>query len=318
MSPGPVIGVDAGGTKLLAGVVHADLTVGHRVRRLWSGGDRAEILNTMVEAVSEARAAAPDATGVGFGIPALLDFEAGVAVSSVHLPLEDLAFRELMEERLGLPVYLDNDANLAALGEQRVGAARGARNVVMLTLGTGIGSGIVIDGRVFRGASGAGAEIGHMTIDEHGPPCQGTCPGRGCLEVMASGTAIGREGTDAGRRHPESALGRAVAQRGLLTGEEVAQLAVAGDDAACSVMAAVGRSLGAGLASVVNVFEPEVVVIGGGASAAGDLLLDPAREVVAQRALRPSRDRVRIVPAAFGEEAGMIGAALFALADGAL
>jgi glucokinase len=316
MSSGPVIGVDAGGTKLLAGVVHADLTVGHRVRRLWSGGDRAEVLNTMVEAVSEARGAAPEVTAVGFGIPALLDFEAGVAMSSVHLPLEDLAFRGLMEERLGLPVYVDNDANLAALAEQRVGAARGARNVVMLTLGTGIGSGIVIDGRVFRGSTGAGAEIGHMTIDEHGPPCQGTCPGRGCLEVMASGTAMGREGTDAGRRHPESALGRAVAQRGLLTGEEVTQLAVGGDEAARSVMAAVGRSLGAGLASVVNIFEPEVVVVGGGASAAGDLLLEPAREVVAQRALRPGRDHVRIVPAVFGEEAGMIGAALFALADG--
>jgi glucokinase len=316
MSPGPVIGVDAGGTKLLAGVVHADLTVGHRVRRLWSGGDRAEVLETMVEAVSEARAAAPGVSAVGFGIPALLDFEAGVAESSVHLPLEGFRFRDAMTERLGLPVHVDNDANLAVLAEQRAGAARGASDVVMLTLGTGIGSGIVIGGRVFRGATGAGAEIGHMTIDHHGPPCQGTCPGRGCLEVMASGTAIGREGTDAGRRDPSSALGRAVAQRGVLTGEEVTELALGGDDAACSVLAVVGRSLGAGIASVVNIFEPEAVVVGGGASAAGDLLLDPAREVVAERALRPNRDRVRIVPAAFGEEAGMMGAALFALAGG--
>jgi glucokinase len=315
MSPEAVIGVDAGGTKLLAGVVGEDLAVGHRVRRLWSGGDRAEVLDTMVEAVSEARSAvAGDVRAVGFGIPALLDFEAGVAVSSVHLPFEGFAFRDAMAERLGLPVYLDNDANLAALAEQRLGAARGARNVVLLTLGTGIGSGIVLDGRLLRGATGAAAEIGHMTIDEHGPPCQGTCPGRGCLEVMASGTAIGREGTDAGRRHPHSALGRAVAQRGAVYGEEVAALAVAGDEAACSVMAAIGRSLGAGIASIVNIFEPEVVVIGGGAAAAGDLLLDPAREVVAQRALRPSRDHARIVPAALGEEAGMIGAALFALA----
>jgi glucokinase len=270
----------------------------------------------MVEAVSEAHATAPAATAVGFGIPALLDFERGIAESSVHLPLEGLPFREEMTSRLGLPVYLDNDANLAVLAEQRAGAARGASDVVMLTLGTGIGSGIVIGGRLFRGATGAGAEIGHMTIDQHGPPCQGTCPGRGCLEVMASGTAIGREGTDAGRRDPSSALGRAVAQRGVVTGEQVARLAVDGDDGACSVMAAVGRSLGAGIASVVNIFEPQVVVVGGGAAAAGDLLLEPAREVVASRALRPSRDHVRIVPAAFGEEAGMIGAALFALADG--
>jgi glucokinase len=317
MSSGPVIGVDAGGTKLLAGVVERDdaqgLTVSHRVRRLWGGGDRAEILDTMVEAVLSAGG---EALAVGFGIPALMDFAAGVAVSSVHLPLDGLPFRSLMEERLGLPVFVDNDANMAVLAEQRVGAAQGFENVVMLTLGTGIGSGVVLGGRLFRGSTGAAAEIGHMTIDHHGPPCQGTCPGRGCLEVMASGTAIGREGTDAGQRDPESALGRAVAQRGMVTGEEVTALAVEGDAAACSVMAAIGRSLGAGLASVVNIFEPEVIVIGGGASAAGDLLLDPAREVVASRALRPGRDSVRIVPAVLGEEAGMVGAGLFALAGG--
>jgi glucokinase len=314
MSPGPVIGVDAGGTKLLAGVISEDLTVGNRVRRLWGGGDRAEVLDIMVEAVRSTG----DAVAVGFGIPALMHFDAGVAVSSVHLPLDGLPFREVMAERLGMPVFVDNDANLAALAEQRVGAAAGFSNVVMLTLGTGIGSGIVLGGRLFRGSSGAGAEIGHMTIDEHGPPCQGTCPGRGCLEVFASGTAIGRLGTDAGGRFPDSALGRAVAQRGFVTGEDVTRLAVAGDEGACSVMAAVGRSLGAGLASVVNIFEPEVIVIGGGASAAGDLLLDPAREVVADRALRPSRDLVRIVPAALGEEAGMVGAGLFALAGGSV
>jgi glucokinase len=317
MSPQPVIGVDAGGTKLLAGVVHEDLTVGHSVRRLWSGGDRAEVLDTMVEAVTAARTgAAGEVRAVGFGIPSLVEFATGTSVSSVHLPLDGVPFRSLMAERLGLPVFVDNDSNLAALAEQRVGAARGSSNVVMLTLGTGVGSGVVLDGRLMRGATGAASEIGHMTVDLHGPPCQGTCPGRGCLEVMASGTAIGREGTDAGRRDPLSALGRAVAQRGLVTGEEVAALAVGGDPAACGVMAAIGRNLGAGIASVVNIFEPEVVVVGGGAAAAGDLLLDPAREVVAQRALRPGRDAVRIVPAALGEQAGMIGAGLFALEGG--
>jgi glucokinase len=310
MSSGPVIGVDAGGTKLLAGVVHADLTVGHRVRRFWTGGDRTGVLETMVEAVSEALAAAPDASAIGFGIPALVDFEAGVAESSVHLPLVDFPFRDAMAERLGLPLYVDNDANLAVLAEQRAGAARGASDVVMLTLGTGIGSGIVIGGRVFRGATGAGAEIGHMTIDHHGPPCQGTCPGRGCLEVMASGTAIGREGTDAGRRDPSSGLGRAVAQRGVLTGEEVTRLALDGDEAARSVMAAVGRSLGAGIASVVNIFEPEVVVVGGGASAAGDLLLDPARAAFARQLTgRGHRPLAEIRLAVLGNRAGLIGAA---------
>jgi len=316
MSPEPVIGVDAGGTKLLAGVIHEDLTVGHCVRRLWSGGDRAEVLDTMVEAVSEAVRAADGARAVGFGIPSLVDFATGTSVSSVHLPLDGVPFRDLMSERLGLPVYVDNDVNLAVLAERAAGAARGASNVVMLTIGTGIGSGVVVDGRLMRGTTGAAAEIGHMTIDEHGPPCQGTCPGRGCLEVMASGTAIGREGTEAGRREPSSALGRAVAQRGMVSGEEVTALAVAGDAVACRVLAAIGRSLGAGIASVVNIFEPEVVVVGVGASAAGDLLLDPAREVVAHRALRPSRNHVRVVPAELGERAGMIGGGLFALADG--
>lgn len=315
MSPGPVIGADAGGTKLLTGLVQQDLAVVHRVRRLWGGGDRAQVLETMVEAVSEARAYAGEAVqAVGFGIPSLVEFATGVSVSSVHLPLDGVPFRELMSERLGVPVFVDNDTNLAALAEQRVGAARGAANVVMLTLGTGIGGAIVLDGRLVRGASGAAGELGHMTIDQYGPPCQGSCPGRGCLEVMASGTAIARLGMEAGARLPESALGRAVAQRGFVSGEEVVALARAGDEAACSVTAAIGRNLGAGIASIANIFEPDVVVVGGGASAAGDLLLGPAREVVAERALRPSRD-VRIVPAALGEDAGMIGAALFALEE---
>src|SRR4051794_25987986 len=320
MSPGPVIGVDAGGTKLLAGVISEDLAVGHRVRRLWGGGDRAEVLDTMVEAVEAAGAGRAVGVGIpapmdfasgvalssghlplpGVRFPAVMDFAWGVAVSGGHLPLAGVRFRELMGERLGLPVFVDNDANLAALAEQRVGAGAGAQNVVMLTLGTGIGSGIVLGGRLFRGSSGAAAEIGHMTIDEHGPPCQGTCPGRGCLEVFASGTAIGRLGTDAGGRFPDSALGRAVAQRGFVTGEEVTGLAVGGDEGACSVMAAVGRSLGAGLASVVNIFEPEVIVIGGGGSAAGGPLLAPARGGGGGCAPRAPPGPVGGVPAGLG------------------
>src|SRR4051794_39218634 len=150
MSPGPVIGADAGGTKLLAGVISQDLTVGHRVRRLWGGGDRAEVLETMVEAVR----AAGSGTAVGFGIPALMDFAAGVSVSSVHLPLDGLAFRDVMTERLGLPVWVDNDANLAALAEHRHGAARGTREAVVLTIGTGIGGGPVLHRGVGRGGGG--------------------------------------------------------------------------------------------------------------------------------------------------------------------
>jgi glucokinase len=316
MSPSAVIGVDAGGTKLLAGALVGDDGLRDRVYRLWGGGDQDEILATMVEAVGEVRTATGDVEAVGFGIPSLIDMATGVSVSSVHLPLDGVPFHALMHERLGLPVYVDNDVNLAALAEQRIGAARGAGVVVMLTLGTGIGGAIVLDGKVFRGADGAAGELGHVTVDIDGPPCQGNCPNRGCLEAMASGTAIGREGERVARELPSSALGRALAQGLPVTGELVTDLAARGDLDAVGVLELIGRRLGVGLVGIVNTFNPDVVVIGGGASRAGELLLEPARRVVAECALRPSRDTARIVRAALGEDAGVIGAALFARAGG--
>ena len=318
MSPGAVIGLDAGGTKLLAGALAGDAEIRHRVYRRWGGGDQDEVLATMVEAVEEVTAAVGAVDAAGFGIPSLVEAGTGVSVSSVHLPLDGVPFRDVMRERLGLPVYVDNDVNLAALAEQRIGAARGAGVVVMLTLGTGIGGAIVLDGRVFRGADGAAGELGHVTIDIDGPPCQGDCPNRGCLEVMASGTAIGREGERVARELPASALGRALAQGVPVTGELVTDLAIRGESEAQGVLELIGGRLGVGLVGIVNTFNPEVVVIGGGASRAGDLLLEPARRVVAERALRPSRETARIVTAALGEDAGMIGAALFARAGGEL
>jgi glucokinase len=316
MPPQPVIGVDAGGTKLLAGAFGEDAKVHHRVYRLWGGGDQDEVLATMVEAVGEVEAAAGRAEAIGFGIPSLVEAGTGVSVSSVHLPLDGVRFRELMTERLGAPVFVDNDVNFAALAEQRIGAGRGADVMVMLTLGTGIGGAIVLGGRVFRGADGAAGELGHMTVDIDGPPCQGNCPNRGCLEVMASGSAMGHEGERVAHELTSSGLGRALAQGVPITGELVTDLALQGHMEAQGVLEIIGRRLGAGLVGIVNAFNPEVVVIGGGAARAGSLLLEPARRVVAERALRPSRETARIVPAALGEDAGMIGAALFARAGG--
>jgi glucokinase len=313
MPPRRVIGIDAGGTKLLGGVVDEGLVVHHRVHRTWRGGDRAETLDIFVESVEEVRAAAPDVVAVGFGIPALVEWETGVSRWSTHLPLADVRFRDVMSERLGLPVVVDNDANAALLAEARFGAARGVSHAVLVALGTGIGSGLLLDGRIYRGARGLGAEIGHMVVDLHGPDCQGSCPGRGCLEVMASGSTIGREGRAAAAAAPDSALGRRVAADQEITGGIVTKLAHAGDAAAVSVLTQIGRRLGYGLVGVVNVFNPELVVIGGGALAAGELLLGPAREVVAERALPPVREMVSIVPAEFGDESGMLGAALLAL-----
>jgi glucokinase len=313
MPPRRVIGIDAGGTKLLGGVVDEGLVVHHRVHRTWRGADRSETLDIIFEAVEEVRAAAPDVAAVGFGIPALVEASTGVARWSTHLPLEDVRFRDVMSERIGLPVIVDNDANAALVAESRLGAARDVSHAVLVALGTGIGSALLLDGRIYRGARGFGAEIGHMVIDLHGPDCQGNCPGRGCLEVMASGSTIGREGNAAAVALPESALGRRLAAGQEITGGIVTELAHAGDAAAVDVLNQIGRRLGYGLVGVVNVFNPEKVVIGGGAIAAGELLLGPARAVVEERALPPMGELVSIVGTEFGDESGMLGAALMAL-----
>jgi glucokinase len=201
---------------------------------------------------------------------------------------------------------------VAALAEHRAGAARGASEVVMLTIGTGIGGGLILRGEPYRGGIGAGAELGHLVIDMNGPRCQGNCPNHGCVEALASGTALAREARRIATERPDSALARTLRQGRELAGPIVTELAHDGDPAAIEVLALIGSRLGVAIASLVNIFNPQVVVIGGGVIGAGELLLGPAREAVAQRALRPSRDEVRIVPARFGVEAGMIGAAALA------
>jgi glucokinase len=313
MSSRRVIGVDVGGTKLLAGVVDAEFGVHHRAQRSVLGLDQSALLDTAVAAVQEAReAAGAEVDAVGFGIPALIDQRTGTAVIAVNLALADIPFRDVMAERLGLPVFVDNDGNVTALAEHKAGAARGASEAVVLTIGTGIGGGLILRGELYRGAIGSGGELGHMVIDMHGPPCQGNCPGRGCVESLASGTALAREAARLALERPGSALGRALAAGRRPTGPLVTELAHDGDPAATEALALIGRRLGVAIAALVNIFNPEVVVIGGGVIAAGEFLLAPARAVVAERALPPSRDVVKIVPARFGVEAGMVGAAVLA------
>ncbi len=308
-----VIGVDLGGTKALAGAVDEALSVHHRTRRHVAGLDAAGVLETVIDAVEETRSAVGDAVeAVGVGVPALMDHRRGVAALSVHLPLRDVPLADVLSERLGLPIAVDNDGNCAALAEARAGAGSGAPVVVVLTLGTGIGSGIVLDGRLSRGAIGAGAELGHMVIDEDGPRCHGGCPNRGCLEVFASGPALVREAREGVARRPDTALGRAVAGGRALSGPLITEFAHDGDPVAREAIDRIGRHLGVGIVNAVNIFNPDVVVVGGGVSGAGEMLLAPAREVVMERALSPSRDHVRVRRAAFGEEAGMLGAALLA------
>jgi glucokinase len=284
----PTIGLDLGGTKLLAGVVEADGTVLRRERRVIAGLSLKALVETVREVVATLETDAP----VGAGVPALLDMRSGTAVYCNHLPLAGVN----VTEALGVDV-VDNDATCAVLAEWSLGAARGRDHVALLTLGTGIGGGLVLDGRVYRGAVGAAAELGHVPVDLDGPPCFGGCPGRGCLEALCSGSALARDAT--------ALLGRPV------TGEEVTTLARAGDATAVSLMRTLGDRLGAGLAGIAMSLNPEVIVVGGGVMAGGELVLEPARAELRRRALAPSRD-VPVVAAALGQEAGMIGAALLA------
>ena len=311
MSLPEAIGVDLGGTKLLTGVVNTEQEVLHESREVSTGASEDEVVDAIEREVNEAREARPDAIAVGLGIPATIDRERGVAINAVNLDITDVPIREEIEARTGLRTFLDNDANVAALAEHRFGAAKGAANAVMLTIGTGIGGGVIIDGELYRGSIGAASEPGHMVIDLNGPPCQGTCPNHGCIEALASGTALAREGTAAAGSHPDSALGLALAREGAVTGKTVTESAIAGDEAAVEVMTLVGTRLGAGLSSLANIFNPDVLVIGGGVIAAGDLMLGPAREELRKRALPPMNE-TPVMAAELGPDAGMIGAAILA------
>ena len=303
MSPHRAIGVDVGGTKILAGVVGRDGAVDREESRATARDSQDELLAQLDELVESLLG--DDVAALGFGIPSTIDQRAGRAVASVHVPLAEIDFRDRMRDRFGLPTGIDNDANAAAIAEWRLGAARGASHVVLLTLGTGIGGGLILDGRPFRGSMGAGAEIGHMVLDYGGAPCGGACSGHGHFEVLAAGTAADE-----------------VAVRRLGSGADARALVAAaehGDAGAAEDLAELGRRLGAGIASLVNVFNPEVVVVGGGFADAGELILAPARATLAIEALPPARDLVRVVRAELGGDAGMVGAALvgFEALDGA-
>jgi glucokinase len=299
-----VIGVDVGGTKVAAARIAATQVVEPVVHPTdLSGADALMAgIETAIREVS-GRAGEPDA--VGIGMPSQIDFATGTIVSSVNIPFEGVALGEELGTRLGVPVYLDNDANCAALAEAQFVGEHPAQHLLMLTLGTGVGGGVVIDGRIFRGATGLGAELGHTVIDPDGPECPGSCPNRGCLEAHCSGTALEREAT-----------ARAGGER--VKGKQVVASAREGDAGAQELLDDLGRWLGIGISNFVNVFEPAHFVIGGGLSAAADLFLDTAIEEARSRALPALFARVRISVAKAGNDAGVIGAGLLAAQELAL
>jgi len=304
------IGVDLGGTKMLVGVL-ADTEPLYEQREASKGQTEDELVELLVREIEEAREARPDVAAVGLGIPATIDHDRGVAVAAVNLPLSDLPIRDIVSERTGLPVFVDNDGNVAALAEYLYGAAQGKPDTVMLTVGTGIGGGLILRGEIYRGSTGAGAELGHVVIQADGPPCQGNCPNHGCVEALASGTALGREGRAAAESSPDSVLGKMLVDGEEVDGKAVTEAALAGDETAIGVFELIGSRLGVACSSFANIFQPHAIVVGGGVIAAGDLLLEPARREVRERALDPM-NKTPILEATLGNDAGMIGAAAMA------
>ncbi|MGE3615846.1 MAG: ROK family protein [Gemmatimonadales bacterium] len=310
-----VLGIDIGGTNLVCAAVSEDgRTVrGLRKQPTVSSAGADSVIDRIV-AMAEAsilatRAEDPDAEirGVGIGSPGPIDRVRGVVILTPNLGWVDMPVRDRIADRLGLPGALDNDANCAMAGEWWVGAAEGARHAVTFTLGTGIGGGLVVDGSLVHGASDVAAEIGHITIETNGRRCG--CGNDGCLEAYASGPAIARRAAELIAAGAESSLGRKGESLAGVTAETVYAAAAAGDQLAHEVVQDTAKYLGVGVANLINILNPEVVVICGGVTQAGDRLFVPLRREVARRAFRPAVEACRIVPGILPGTAGVIGAA---------
>jgi glucokinase len=304
------IGLDVGGTKVAGLLVDDDGGVLARGSAETPADDAEATMKTVLQVAEELRGSG-DPVAVGVGAAGMVDFAAGTMRWAPNIAWRDLPIRDRVSEHLDLPCVVDNDANAAAWGEYRFGAARGYRDVLMVTVGTGIGGGIIADGALYRGSHGFAAEIGHVIVEPGGPECG--CGNRGCWEQVASGHALGRLGRLAVEARPDSAIaGLAGAEE--VTGLHVAAAAMQGDEVATEIFAQVGRRLGEGIAGLVNILDPEAVVVGGGVSEVGDLLLNPARAAFVSAVEAPDhRPEVPILSAALGNEAGAIGAAALAL-----
>jgi glucokinase len=303
------IGIDIGGTKVAGLRVAEDGSVLERRERPTPADDVPATVETVAGLAAELAEGGGEAVGVGAA--GMVEFAAGTLRYAPNLAWREVPLRDLVSERTGLPCVVDNDANVAAWAEYRFGAARGFRHVLLITVGTGIGGGIVADGALFRGAHGFAAEIGHIIVEPDGPPCG--CGNRGCWEQVASGRALDRLARAEVERDPSGRIA-ALAAGDEVSGRHVSEAAREGDPAAVAAFATVGRRLGEGIAGLVNVLDPEVVVVGGGVAEEGAVLLDPARAAFVEAVEAPEhRPEVPIVPAALGNDAGAIGAAALAL-----
>jgi glucokinase len=306
------IGLDVGGTKIAGGVVAADGSVVERIPDVPTPpDDGAATLAVLRQVIDELRARHPHVTAIGVGAAGLVEWPGGCIRWAPNNAYRALPLRQLLRDATGLPVVVDNDANTAAWAEARL--RENASHMAFLTIGTGLGGGLILDGQLYRGTTGIGAEVGHIIVDPHSS-YQCGCGNFGCLEAVASGSALGRYGREAAAANPESRLAVLADGAANVTGETVFIAAQDGDPTARELFARAGRWLGIGIASLVTLFDFELIVIGGGVAAAGELLLAPARASFKQFVFAQAhRQLPSIVPARLGSEAGWIGSAVLAL-----
>jgi len=313
-----ILGIDLGGTKILTAVVDTHGKMRSRDHSITPAKEGREavvksILESVGRALDQANIGTTDLAAIGVGAPGLSNPGTGILFTSPNLPgWKDIPLRDIIEKELGKKAFLINDANAAAVGELYFGAGRGTQNFIYITISTGIGGGIIIDGKIYTGFSGTAGEVGHMVIDDDGPACN--CGNRGCWETLASGTALARE---ARHRIKEGAATLILQLAGgdveNINAEVIQEAALAGDKLAIELIERTAYYLGVGLANLINIFNPEVIVIGGGLSNIGDMLLKPAFKEAGHRAFKQPYQAVRFARAGLGRNSGVLGAAAFAL-----
>ncbi len=306
-----ILALDLGGTHFRLGLATTEGTLVNRYTALThpeEGGER--IIQRIDEAIKTITSDFGFDKLLGMGIAAAgsVELESGVLLSSPNLPsLNNTPLKAIFEERLGIPVWVVNDASLAALGEYRFGAGRGFSHLIYITVSTGIGGGIIADNRLFLGATGLAAEIGHMVIDPHGPRCG--CGNWGCLEALASGSAIARIAKESLEQGRESLIPSLVeGDLNRVTAQVVEKAARSDDPLAKEVMEKAGESLGIGVVNLLHLFDPQLIIIGGGVSKSGELIFQPVRRVIASRAMPAFKHRAQVVPSALGDDSGLLGA----------
>jgi len=313
----PVLAIDLGGTKIITAIISSNGQVMAREYQLTLADESPQsvierIFSAIDHLLSQRDMDSSQLASISIAAAGAINLDKGLITSSPNLPgWHDVPLRDIIKERYRVNTFLINDGSAAALGEHRLGAGRGVSNLIYLTVSTGIGGGIIINGKLYSGESGSAGEIGHMTIDVNGPRCN--CGNIGCFEVLASGTAVAKEAIRRISQGERSSITEIVGGKiEDITAEKVGAAAQEGDALALEVVSQAATYLGVGMVNLVNIFNPEMIIVGGGMSNMGDLLLNPARQVVKERAFQLSAQAVRIVPAQLGEDGGVLGAAVFA------